>query len=238
MGGYLMKSAYLAAASLLAFSTPVLASTVSVATDANAPTSNFATPGNTATAGYNLTLSDDGTSVIGKIVQTGGTAAGSFANLYFDLNPTVLDGSDLGFEMGLGGVTAFIPGKNGQPGFNTSIAPSLYTFSATTDLGGLTTLDFSLANSLFTSPIAGLNYYGPADGSPVQTFESNVTLRLSQSLSYSVAGGATYGADRLGTVTVSRSAAPEPASWAMMVGGFGVIGGAMRRRQRTSVRFA
>jgi hypothetical protein len=31
---------------------------------------------------------------------------------------------------------------------------------------------------------------------------------------------------------------PEPATWAMMVGGFGLIGGAMRRRQRTSVRFA
>jgi hypothetical protein len=30
---------------------------------------------------------------------------------------------------------------------------------------------------------------------------------------------------------------PEPASWAMMVGGFGLVGGAMRRR-RTSLRFA
>lgn len=31
---------------------------------------------------------------------------------------------------------------------------------------------------------------------------------------------------------------PEPASWAMMLGGFGAIGAAMRRRQRVSVRFA
>jgi PEP-CTERM motif len=30
---------------------------------------------------------------------------------------------------------------------------------------------------------------------------------------------------------------PEPATWAMMLAGFGIVGGAMRRRQRTSVSF-
>ena len=35
------------------------------------------------------------------------------------------------------------------------------------------------------------------------------------------------------------AAVPEPASWAMMIAGFGVVGGALRRRKtRTSVRFA
>jgi len=33
------------------------------------------------------------------------------------------------------------------------------------------------------------------------------------------------------------SAAPEPASWALMLGGFGMVGGAMRRR-KSSVAFA
>ena len=31
---------------------------------------------------------------------------------------------------------------------------------------------------------------------------------------------------------------PEPASWAMMLGGFGLVGGAMRARRKTSVTFA
>jgi hypothetical protein len=39
------------------------------------------------------------------------------------------------------------------------------------------------------------------------------------------------------TVSALTSAVPEPASWAMMIAGFGVVGGALRRR-RVSVRFA
>ena len=33
-------------------------------------------------------------------------------------------------------------------------------------------------------------------------------------------------------------AVPEPATWAMLIGGFGAMGGALRRRQKTSVRYA
>ncbi|HMI20813.1 MAG TPA: PEPxxWA-CTERM sorting domain-containing protein [Sphingomonas sp.] len=34
------------------------------------------------------------------------------------------------------------------------------------------------------------------------------------------------------------SAVPEPASWALMLGGFGMVGGALRGRKRASPRFA
>lgn len=40
-----------------------------------------------------------------------------------------------------------------------------------------------------------------------------------------------------GVGSSNPSPAPEPASWAMMLGGFGLIGGALRRRQRTTVSF-
>jgi uncharacterized protein YjiK len=52
-------------------------------------------------------------------------------------------------------------------------------------------------------------------------------------------GGTTPGSSSTsGLVVLSRAAAvPEPATWAMFIGGFGLIGAAMRRR-RTAVRFA
>ena len=37
---------------------------------------------------------------------------------------------------------------------------------------------------------------------------------------------------------VGSQAVPEPATWAMMIGGFGMIGGAMRRRAKVNVAFA
>jgi len=40
-----------------------------------------------------------------------------------------------------------------------------------------------------------------------------------------------------GTATFNAGAVPEPASWAMMIGGFGLIGAAMRRR-RTGLQLA
>lgn len=37
---------------------------------------------------------------------------------------------------------------------------------------------------------------------------------------------------------LGAGAVPEPATWAMMISGFGLVGGAMRYRQRATVRFA
>jgi PEP-CTERM motif len=38
-------------------------------------------------------------------------------------------------------------------------------------------------------------------------------------------------------VNATTPAVPEPATWGMMLAGFGIVGGAMRRRQRVSVSF-
>ena len=53
-----------------------------------------------------------------------------------------------------------------------------------------------------------------------------------------------FGTNQAGRLTVSRAGpggpgpVPEPATWAMMIAGFGTIGVAMRRRQRVRVSFA
>lgn len=43
--------------------------------------------------------------------------------------------------------------------------------------------------------------------------------------------------DNSGGVSLQLTAVPEPGTWAMMILGFGIVGGAMRRRQKT-LRFA
>jgi hypothetical protein len=44
--------------------------------------------------------------------------------------------------------------------------------------------------------------------------------------------------DLPGFLAQQFGAVPEPATWAMMVMGFGLVGGAMRRRRKVAVRFA
>ncbi|HEU4968186.1 PEPxxWA-CTERM sorting domain-containing protein, partial [Sphingomonas sp.] len=43
---------------------------------------------------------------------------------------------------------------------------------------------------------------------------------------------------RLGAFAGAIPSVPEPATWAMMIAGFGLIGGALRRRARATLRFA
>jgi hypothetical protein len=54
--------------------------------------------------------------------------------------------------------------------------------------------------------------------------------------SYSKTTGAIF-SEYSDTSGISLSAAPEPASWALMLGGFGLVGAALRRRQRTAISF-
>lgn len=207
------------------------AATASVATDPAAPTSNFATPGNTATAGYDIYLKSFGDTLYGAVSQTGGTTSDTFANLYFDLDPTTgTGGPEIGIEVT--NRRGFIAGLPGYYDFASSID------FATSTVAGLTTTEFSIENSVFRDFIAAINatpYFGPGGYT-----EQNVRLSLSQSLGYSVAGGSSYGSAGLGTFSVTAPV-PEPATWAMMIAGFGTVGLAMRRRNskiKASVAYA
>jgi hypothetical protein len=70
-----------------------------------------------------------------------------------------------------------------------------------------------------------------------KSFDSSVSLSAGQTLDFVVNSNGSYYNDSTG-LSGTIAAVPEPASWAMMVGGFGVVGAAVRRRQRTAVAFA
>lgn len=66
-------------------------------------------------------------------------------------------------------------------------------------------------------------------GSPINFAAGPVSL---------VVNGLQFGEGSYSGVIAAVAAVPEPATWAMMIGGFGMIGGVMRRRAyKTKVRF-
>ncbi|MHA6720363.1 PEPxxWA-CTERM sorting domain-containing protein [Sphingomonas sp. RS6] len=87
------------------------------------------------------------------------------------------------------------------------------------DLGSGTVLGSVLISAAASSYVITLNEAGVA----------------AANAAYYSASAFTFGA----SLTPATSGVPEPAAWAMLLGGFGLMGGALRRRnQRVTVRYA
>ena len=230
-----MKNLLIAAAALAAAATSANAAiaidgtldgaythTATVTYDAGAPIANFGAPTSQSNAiGYDIYLASDANNVYGYLKTFGaGAEVGDFANLYFDLDPANGNGSDIGFEVT--NSRGFVAGGSGY-------SPVPIDFFAS---GGI--VEFSIPDTYFMAPMSGLE----SQYAPGQQFAGNgdtITLRLSQSFGYSVAGGDFYGSDRLGAVTLGGGAVPEPATWAMMIVGFLGVGAVLRTRRRRVV---
>lgn len=67
-----------------------------------------------------------------------------------------------------------------------------------------------------------------------------VTLNASQAIGYGIGNGGNFFNDSTGLQFTVFAGVPEPTTWALMIMGFGMVGGAMRRRAkvRTTVAFA
>ena len=91
----------------------------------------------------------------------------------------------------------------------------------------------NLANGYFGNPY---NWQGsPLSGSFSIAVDSGDLLTFG---AYSADGCCGPSVTTISNFSAPGGAVPEPASWAMMVGGFGLIGGALRSRRRAAVTFA
>jgi hypothetical protein len=113
-------------------------------------------------------------------------------------------------------------------GFNTA-GFNFNSFTKIENLNGSTTINFG-------TPLSGVTYFavhygggqpGPTPGNNVTAFY-RVDFGAATVNSIQLQFGATSNA-----ILYSTAPIPEPATWAMMIGGFGLIGGFARRRRQS-----
>ena len=126
--------------------------------------------------------------------------------------------------------TRFPLAYSGDAGFLTDIGPSDFkTFSGTTECSPLGCEDYGEAN--------GIAYFGPESFLGSGTAMIDCLCDISPDF-YDAGGFSGFSASLNGTIIYSFSAAPEPASWALMLGGFGLVGNALRSRRKAAVTYA
>jgi len=152
----------------------------------------------------------------------------------------------------VGGVRAQPAGSTGGYG---AVGPSNNQSSAVLDLsafGAIDSITFlwgSVDNYNWLSVLGtGVTFNGGDQGvSPATGNQTNpnsnrlVTLTFTGADRWNVTGlqfSSTGNAFEFDNVNVRTGAVPEPASWALMLGGFGAIGSAMRSRRKTALSFS
>ena len=111
--------------------------------------------------------------------------------------------------------------------YGTDIGDVQQALEITLDKGLASERVFTVANTI-GAPNASLLFWGITD-----TANPFTTVTFAQS------GGDRFGFDDLTVGDIKQvRGVPEPAAWAMMLAGFGLVGSAMRRRQKVAVTFA
>ncbi|QXQ05522.1 PEPxxWA-CTERM sorting domain-containing protein [Sphingosinicellaceae bacterium] len=144
-----------------------------------------------------------------------------FTSTAFDLTFELPDSNP---DNGFPGQFFYSPGTTGTLNGSAFEFQSLTFFSADYDLTPGFSGGFSYDNT-YAAIFSGLQLYSGTEAAP--RFVAG-TYALTQ-----------FGSGTAGTLTISDvadvSAVPEPMTWALMVGGFGMVGGAMRRNGKVAV---
>ena len=144
-----------------------------------------------------------------------GTGQGSYS--LFNNAPT------LGDQIGIGSSSVVTNGTIATDYFSRSVSFSGFLIDRSS---------LSLTNSINLADLSGFNYTGTGANFHTGNFRvAESSFHNSQLTQHTVADGS-YQIDRFSVERLvgSPNAVPEPASWAMMIAGFGLVGGATRRK--------
>ena len=164
-------------------------------------------------------------SLISPVGTFTGAAGTPFANVF------IASPGYNNFGPGNNPTTSSVLVANGDESFDVALAFGASSLSVElylNDLGPATIRVFSGATELTTG-----TYFADADPSNNrQTFSYSTSLGPITRFTFASTGG---GQLNTGIDNVSIVAVPEPASWAMMIGGFALAGAAARRRERAAL---
>jgi hypothetical protein len=170
------------------------------------------------------------------ILPTSASLSGATFNLGYDVRPGFAPAPEINYELYTD--NAGTPGAIFQSGTATARVTDLGLNNDSTYRFNAWAFDFSAA----VQALAGVRYWigvqQPADVALANTPGTNPGAPAMIRLGTYVPRDPGLAFSLQGTASGPAGAVPEPATWAMMILGFGAIGGSMRRRIRTSVRFA
>jgi len=162
------------------------------------------------------------------------TAANATTKAFeYDLGATAVATGSFTYTTGMTGVL----GYGDLSAFSVTVSGKTYDLS---DVAGLTDyihFAYNTASNTFDVDPSSCGFAGCGFQSSLSAINSSGSFGFFFNgapggyLEYQTGMGGSFG-------TIKISAAPEPASWALMLGGFGAIGSAMRARRKNSVTFA
>jgi len=129
---------------------------------------------------------------------------------------------------------------NATNGFDTGFS---FYYTSSTAASVTVWSGFDGTGSLLGTINLAAQYNSGCSGDPTGGFCNFTNAGVSFSgIAHSINFGGTAGQTGYDNITfgsaVAQGGVPEPASWAMMLGGFGLVGGAMRVRRKSAVSFA
>ena len=170
--------------------------------------------------------------------------------------PTLIgqfSGNECGGQGGFSNCYAFQNGTTGQGVGNGTGSPSIFKKNSdgSTDIStrfpSITGTEFAITYTSATNSLS-FNYTAGANDPVIHYF---AIFQANKTFLYYDAAPITSGTIALSTLfpnnpgwshitffDTGASAVPEPATWAMMIGGFGAMGFALRRRAKVAVTYA